>query len=460
MVIVDRHRCAYCGGCVSVCPVDALTLAETRLVVDESCIDCGDCVAACPVGALRPQDAAFARPGEPFERRYDLVVVGAGPGGATAAQVAAQAGLAVLLLEKRQEIGSPVRCAEGVGHKQLTAFVAPDPAWIAAEVNQAEITVVAEGETRTMRAEGGLGYVLERRVFDRVLAERAAQAGAEVRVKSAVTGLLRDDVGSGRVRGVSMRHGEFFAGTGEVEVEAQVVIAADGVEAQVGRWAGLDTQLPLRDTMTCAQYLLAGIEIDPTCLYYYIGYDLAPGGYVWIFPKGDGKANVGLGVQADLWLGGEPFDRARSTRSEGGSRRSHGEMALTYLHRFIAARPTLAQGYPVTLVAGVVPVALPPPRIVTDGLMLVGDAARQVDPLTGGGIVNAMIAGQLAAEVAVEAIAAGDTSATFLSRYEERWQTDVGRKMQRNYRLRERFPPTQRTDERFLRAFDLAAAGG
>jgi digeranylgeranylglycerophospholipid reductase len=109
----------------------------------------------------------------------------------------------------------------------------------------------------------------------------------------------------------------------------------------------------------------------------------------------------------------------------------------------------------VTLVAGNVPVALPP-RIVTDGLMLVGDAARQVDPLTGGGIINAMTAGRLAANVAVAAIAAGDTSAGFLSRYEEEWQATVGHKMQRNYRLREKFPPQQRADERFVRAFALA----
>ena len=132
---------------------------------------------------------------------------------------------------------------------------------------------------------------------------------------------------------------------------------------------------------------------------------------------------------------------------------------LGYLTRFIEADPRLEQGYPVTLVAGNVPVALSPPCLVTDGLMLVGDAARQVDPLTGGGILNAMTAGQLAATVAVEAITSGDTSATSLQRYEEEWNRTVGRKMQRNYRLRERFPPEQRANKRFVRAFALAAGG-
>jgi digeranylgeranylglycerophospholipid reductase len=115
-------------------------------------------------------------------------------------------------------------------------------------------------------------------------------------------GLLMED---GRVCGVRIRRGDFLTRAGEggareVEVAAQVVIAADGVEAQVGRWAGLDLQLPLGDTMVCAQYLLAGIEVDPTCTGYIIGYETAPGGYAWVFPKGEGRANVGLGVQADV----------------------------------------------------------------------------------------------------------------------------------------------------------------
>jgi digeranylgeranylglycerophospholipid reductase len=222
-------------------------------------------------------------------------------------------------------------------------------------------------------------------------------------------------------------------------VAASVVIAADGVEAQVGRWAGLKTYLALKDTMVCAQYLLAGIEIDSTCTCYFIGQELAPGGYVWIFPKGEGKANVGLGIQADC---------------------GHGKVnALTYLNRFIDARPFLARGCPVTLVVGNVPVAQSPTPLVTDGLILVGDAARQVDPLTGGGIVNAMTAGQIAAEVAQSAIATGDTSAGVLARYEERWHRAVGRKMRRNYRLREKFPPERRTDQRFVGAFALAVGG-
>ena len=135
------------------------------------------------------------------------------------------------------------------------------------------------------------------------------------------------------------------------------------------------------------------------------------------------------------------------------------ETVLGFLTRFIENDPRLAQGYPVTLVAGNVPVAISPKQIVTDGLMLVGDAARQVDSLTGGGIANAMTAGEMAANVASEAIEVGDTSKQFLIHYPEQWQKSAGRKLRRNYRLREKFPPEHRSDKRFVQAFMLAAGG-
>jgi len=431
VVTVDASRCSYCGGCVSICPVDAIHLAETRLRISEACIECGLCVPACPVGALSEAQEAAPAPGAGrIGGRYDLIVVGAGPAGSTAAWTAAQLGLSVLLVEKRQEIGSPVRCAEGVAREALAEFLEPDPAWISARIDRAQIVASAGGRVvQRWQGAGGLGYVLERRVFDRALAEQAALAGAQVHPKTTVTGLLHE---TGKVTGVlaewqGQRH----------EVEAGIVIAADGVESRVGNWAGLDTQLPLEDTMTCAQYLLAGIDWDPACLGFWIDDSIAPGGYAWIFPKGAGRANVGLGIQADLG------DRT----------------ALGYLDRFVEAEPSLSRGSPVTLVVGNAPVALPCRRLVSDGLMLVGDAARQVDPLTGGGIINGMVAGRLAAQVAADSLTVKDTSAQGLQAYPREAERIIGRQLARSYRLRQRFPPHERASRQFVRLFAVAAAG-
>lgn len=210
MVYVNFSLCTYCGACVSVCPQNALTLAETRLVVSEACTDCGLCIRTCPMGALEAGSWKVERRKEqgvishfPLSTSYDVIVIGAGPAGSMAAFEAARRGASVLLLEKRQEIGSPVRCAEGISHEALARFWEPDPAYIAATVERAEFYSVAAGRTELrLAAEGARGYILERRIFDRFLAEQAAMAGAQVAVKTAAVGLIVED---GRVKGVRVR---------------------------------------------------------------------------------------------------------------------------------------------------------------------------------------------------------------------------------------------------------------
>lgn len=424
MVKVESSLCSYCGGCVSLCPQKALSLAETRLVVSEACNDCGLCVRACPSGALSiPRANPKAIHPSP-DSSCDVVVIGAGPAGSMAALYAARHGASVLLLEKRQEIGSPVRCAEGISAEALRRFFEPMPSFIASTITGAAF-YFQDGKTfklwKSFRA--GEGFILERRIFDRFLAEEAARAGAKVLVKTPAIGLLID---GGRIRGVKVK----AAGV-EKEVEAKAVIAADGVESEAGRWAGIDTTLPPKEAISCAQFLLSGIEVDPSITLYYLTPEFAPGGYAWVFPKGEGKANVGLGVQANL---------AR-------------EPVINYLVRFVESIPALSKGSPVALITGLVPLR-PLETIVGPGIMLVGDAAGQVDPLTGGGIPFAMAAGALAGEVAARFVR-GESP---LEEYRERWEERWGRRLRRNYGLKEQFPPEVRTGENFLRLF--AAATG
>ena len=331
---------------------------------------------------------------------YDVLVIGAGPGGSIAAKTAAEKGLDVLLIEKRQEIGDPVRCAEGVNKEYLKKHVEIDNSWICADLKGSRI-FSPNGTKIEMAQEisgGEVGYVLERKIFDRALAEHAAKAGAEVRVKTRATGLIIED---DFVKGARLMHlGK------EYEVRAKIVIGADGVESKVGRWAGIDTSLKPVDIETCAQYLIAGVDIDQEYCEFYIGSELAPGGYIWIFPKGEGKANVGVGL-----LG-----------SKTGKFKPR---PVDYLNNFVEKK--FPNAGIVEMVFGGVPVSGCIEKTSANGLMLVGDAARQSDPITGGGILNAMDAGKLAGEAAYEAISAEDVSFEKLEEvYEKRWRETTG----------------------------------
>ncbi|MGB3943439.1 MAG: NAD(P)/FAD-dependent oxidoreductase [Methanothrix sp.] len=342
--------------------------------------------------------------------RCDLVVVGAGPAGSMTAKAAAEAGLKVVMLEKRQEIGDPVRCAEGVSKASLKKLADPDPAWISAEVKGARIrapdgTEIVISEDR---AGAEVGYVLERKVFDRALAQKAAEAGAKVMVKTRALGLLWDE---GVPTGVTAQFlGERF------KIEAPLVIGADGVESKVGRWAGIDTALKPKDIETCAQFLVQDGKIDDDYCEFCLGNQIAPGGYVWSFPKGRGIANVGIGV-----LG---------SKSDPG-------MPMRLLREFMKAR--FPDGKVLEVVAGGVPVSGPIERTVADGVILVGDAARQSDPITGGGIINAMNAGVMAGEIAADLVPKGELDSDSLRVYEKRWRETIGKHISRNFAVKEFF---------------------
>ncbi|MCX9012095.1 MAG: NAD(P)/FAD-dependent oxidoreductase [Candidatus Methanoperedens sp.] len=341
-----------------------------------------------------------------MKNRYDVIVVGAGPGGSVAAKTCTEAGLDVLLIEKRQEIGDPVRCAEGVGRDALKKHIEPDKRWIAAEVKGSMI--IAPDGTQIRMSEDAkslkAGYTLERKVFDRALAQQAAMAGAEVMVKTRATGLLRSD---GRVAGIrAMYMGETH------DIRADIVIGADGVESKVGRWGGINTALKPVDIETCAQFLVSNIDPGEYSRFF-LGSNYAPGGYVWVFPKGEHTANVGIGV-----LG-----------SKSGDVR-----AITLIQRF--TEKYMPQAKIIEIVVGGVPVSGPIKQTVTDGLILVGDAARQSDPLTGGGITNAMDAGKMAGEVCIEAKERGDYSVKTLKEYEGKWRATIGKEISKSLQVK------------------------
>lgn len=340
-------------------------------------------------------------------RRCDVLIVGAGPAGLVAARelTTLAPALDVLVVERDRAVGAPVRCGEGVGHGGIAEFLDPtDAPWVARRISR--VIFLAPDGTEVRVAEGDVGYILDRSRFEPALAEAAARGGAELVIGCEVTGVERTTSGwRASTRGVG----------GAGHIDARLIIAADGVESMVGRWAGLDTRVRARDMESCAQYLVRGISFDPDAIYLHFGEQIAPGGYAWVFPKGADAANVGLGVVA--------------------LRAGAGRTARAYLDRYCDAYfPTgVRTGY---TVGGVI-VSPTLPRIVADGLMLCGDAAHMINPLSGGGIVNAMKAGRLAAETAASALQRNDVSASRLRPYHDAWMRLLGDDHVRFYRIKE-----------------------
>src|SRR5437016_140478 len=347
----------------------------------------------------------------------DVLVVGAGPAGAVAAWQAKLAApeLDVVLLERDRAVGAPVRCAEGVGDAGLREFANPDGAdWVSRRIT--DVILESPDDTQVVLANSGLGWILDRTRFDAYLAAQAAAAGAAVLVGAEATAMSRNGDERWHVRVTERGREDLY--------RARIVIGADGVETMVGRWAGLDTRVPARDMESCAQYVLQGIDFNPDAIYLQFSNAIAPGGYAWIFPKGVGVANVGLGVVA---------------------LKSDGRNARQYLDAWVARRfPSAARtGY---TVGGVI-VHTTIKKPYADGVMVAGDAAHMINPLSGGGITNAMKAGRLAGRTAAAAIRARDTSERRLSAYHNAWMELLGEDHLKYYRLKQAL---EHMDDAFL----------
>jgi len=336
-----------------------------------------------------------------MKQHYDVVVVGAGPAGSTLARFIAQSGASVLVLEKDRDVGTPVRCGEAVSNRSLEAIVDIDPRWIAATIRR--FRLVAPNGTVVEPDLGGHGYVLERRIFDYDLARIAVEAGAEIQTKSYVHELLRSN---GDIIGVQYS----WKGVPR-SVSATIIVGADGVESRVGKWAGIDTTTHLRDMECCVQMTLSHLDLEEDVCEFYFGENIAPMGYLWIFPKGNRMANVGLGISG----------MAAKKRSP-----------ISYMNEFIARK------YPnagvLTTVAGGVPCAPTLSTVVKGNVVLVGDAAHQVNPMSGGGITSGMHAAKMAGESIVEALRTTDL--TKLGQYQKNWDASIGRKHKTYHKMK------------------------
>jgi digeranylgeranylglycerophospholipid reductase len=328
-----------------------------------------------------------------MKKEYDVIVVGGGPAGSMAARFAAEQGASVLMLEKDRDIGYPLRSGQALSKAGIEEFIEPNEAFISATIDK--FGMIAPDGTEVVLPLEQIGYMLERRVFDYELAKQASSRGVEILTRAYVNGLLFENE---KVSGVKYEYkGE------QHELKCKVLIAADGVESRVGRWAGIKTHIDFREMESCVQYTVSNIDVDPNTLLFYFGKDVAPEGYFWIFPKRNRSANIGLGVSGEI-----------------GKKKSAQTYLNTFMDKHYPDAPILTQ------IAGGVPSSITLEKISAPGIILVGDAARQVNPLSGGGIVSGMIGGKIGGTVVGEAIKKNDLN--HILTYDKAWHDRLGKR--------------------------------
>ncbi|WP_287152920.1 NAD(P)/FAD-dependent oxidoreductase [Candidatus Solincola tengchongensis] len=372
-------------------------------------------------------------------KKYDLIVVGAGPGGCTAALTAAEAGLKTLLLERamvpgeknasgfalsskawrdfpfirEMELPSMRYCRQCVAH-----FLSPPP-------EMEERFTIASGPSRRMsypEARDFFTVGMLRREFDPYLADLAVRAGAEMRTGSLVTGLVREN---GKVAGVLLEGGE--------EYRAPLTIGADGVLSPVARMAGLrERWRPDQVTSVCIVDFSAPRE-RMDCVIHEAGFQafFGPGlGGNFLIAYADGVHLGGPGVTNSL------ISRALRKRAKPARELLDTLLAppVQRLLRALEAEPREWQAHCLTWMESI------PEEISCAGLMLVGDAAGLTEPLYAEGVWQAMYSGRLAAEVAEEALRENDFSGAFLKTYRERLvESPVGQDFVAGAQLRQLF---------------------
>lgn len=312
-------------------------------------------------------------------------MVGGGPAGASAARAAAEGGLRVVVLEEHTRLGRPIQCT-GLLSLHGIELTRARP-----EIRLRPITgvyVYAPNGARV--ALGGRklqAHVIDRDRLDQQLLEDAQRAGAEV-----LPGMRAIAWQPGRIQArdpVSKEPCVF---------EAPLVIGADGAHSRVAVWAGLPRP---RKCVYGTQVLVSHPPPRADFVEVFLGRNVAPNFFAWAVPAGEGTLRVGL------------------ASDEGAGAKGN-------LEKLLRARYGCDV---ISTQGGTIPFGLPA-RTVADGLMLVGDAAGQAKPTSGGGIYTGSLCGRIAGQVAVKAVKAGDVSAQALQEYETRWRAKLERELQ------------------------------
>jgi len=330
----------------------------------------------------------------------DVLVIGAGPGGGNAALQCARQGLSTMLIEDHSAIGTPVHCGECISDLACDNLNLDLPEHVISKRVHGIRVIFPDGTEKCLTEEG---YVLEKHLFERWIADKAVEAGASMHLSHKLSSMDRVEEDGRFVGWKCDGKGEQFP------IQAKVVIDASGVAAVCSKAVNIDEDTPLNtmgEVIAGMQYELLEVPTDGY-LDFYIWPKYAEKGYLWMIPKCDGRANVGLVTE----------DRPRTKKALDEF------IGITHFKELEQVPPPWKEkGNPAF--GGTIPISGPFENTHYDGLMLIGDAAGFTSPLFEGGSHLALKSAVYAAETAAAAIAEDDVSAERLAIYTKLWKDE------------------------------------
>ncbi|MDO8578352.1 MAG: NAD(P)/FAD-dependent oxidoreductase [Dehalococcoidales bacterium] len=344
---------------------------------------------------------------------YDIAVIGAGPVGSRMAFQLAGLGYRVVVVDKKADIGGPV-CCTGIIGRECADSLSLHNNIVFRQTNAARLFSPSGKEVRVWRPEPQ-ATILDRPAFNAAMAARAQKQGAEYRLNTPVSNIA---VAEG---GASLKLAS------REKIEARTVVVAAGFAAKL---TGMPDSVKGSDFITGAQAEVETVGVDEVEVYF--GDDVAPGFFAWLSPTSPNKALVGL-----------------------LSRRRPGYYLKKLLARLRSEGRIVSSD--VEMTHGGIPLQ-PPERTFDERMVVVGTAAGQVKPTTGGGIYYGLLCADIAAKHLSRGLKSGDLSAASLSRYQRDWQKLLGKELRIGYWARKLY---ERLNDRQLDyVFDIITSTG
>lgn len=336
----------------------------------------------------------------------DVAVVGAGPAGLTLARICSEAGYTVIICEEHATIGLPTHCTGKVSTNALNEL-GIQAKGILTEVTGAKF-ISPQLSSFSIKRANSQAKIVDRTIFDQHLSDKAINAGAHLLTNTrALDVKVRPSMASINCKG----------NRGDLTIQSRIVIGADGARSTVAKASNLSMK---HDAMRLgAQREVENIAINPEMVEVFLGKTWAPGFFAWLVPTSATSARIGLAV---------PLQSAQA--------------ALTYLDSFMKNHPLMRDrmklSHCIQQGVHIIPTGGPPDQIISDGILLIGDAAGQVKSTTGGGIYYGISCASIAGKIIVEALSEAKSvlKKSCLIPYEEKWRAKFGREIEFSVHMR------------------------